>query len=133
MRLYENNCDISLSLQIDDSLNSLTQSTQLVQTVLKYNYIISCTNTIAAMKDFVAMKKINYACMALNQNRFILPNLPIAVNLSKYKKALCSLCKGKKVHHGSFYKDEWFLDFDISTHFTLFKSDFVNMTLGNYG
>ena len=98
MRLYENNCDISLSLQIDDSLNSLTQSTQLVQTVLKYNYIISCTNTIAAMKDFVAMKKINYACMALSQNRFILPNLPIAVNLSKYKKALWSLYNDKTAY-----------------------------------
>jgi len=44
--------------------------------------------------------------MASSQNRFILPNLSIAVNLSKCEKALCSLCKGKKVHHGSFYKDE---------------------------
>ena len=30
MRLYENNCDIPLSLQIDDSLNSLIQSTQFM-------------------------------------------------------------------------------------------------------
>jgi len=67
MRLYENNCDISLSLQIDDLLNSLTQSTQLVQTVLKYNYIISYTNTMAAMKNFVAMKKINYACIVMGR------------------------------------------------------------------
>jgi len=88
---------------------------------------------MAAMEDFVAMKKINYAYMASSKNRFILPNLSIAVNLSKCEKVLCSLYKGKKVPHGSFYKDEWFLDFDVSTHFTLFKSDFVNMTLGNYG
>ena len=132
MRLYENNCDIPLSLQIDDLLNSLTQSTQLVQTVLKYDYTISCTNTMAAMEDFVALKKIYYACMASSKNRFILPNLSIAVNL-KCEKVLCSLCKGKKVPHGKFYEDEWFLDSSASTHFTLFKSDFVNMTLGNYG
>ena len=84
------------------------------------------------MEDFVVLKKINYICMASSQNRFILPNLPIAVNLSKCKKALCSLCKSKKVPHGSFYKDEWFLDFGVSTYFTLIKFDFVNMTLGNY-
>ena len=84
MRLYENNCDISLSLQIDDLLNFLTQSTQLVQTVLKYDYIISCTNTMAAIEDFVAMKKINYTCMASSQNRFILPNLPIVLNVKRH-------------------------------------------------
>ena len=133
MRLYENNCDISLSLQIDDSLNSLTHSTQFVQTILKYDYIILCTNTMAAMEDFVALKKINYVCMASSQNRFILPNLPITVNLSKYKKALYSLYKNKTVPYGRFYKDEWFLDSSVSTHFTLFKSDFVNITLDNYG
>jgi len=44
--------------------------------------------------------------MAPSQNRFVLLNLPIAVNLSKYEKTLC--------------------------FFTLFKSNFVNMTLGNY-
>jgi len=44
--------------------------------------------------------------MAPSQNRFVLPNLSIAVNLSKYEKILC--------------------------FFTLFESDFVNMTLGNY-
>jgi len=87
---------------------------------------------MAAIEDFVALKIINYACMASSQNRFILPNLPIAVNLSKCEKTLCSLCKSKKVPHGSFYKDEWFLDFGVSTHFTPFKFDFVNMTLGNY-
>jgi len=79
MRLYENNCDIPLSLQINDSLNSLTQSTQLIQTVLKCDNTILCTNTMAAIEDFVASKKINYVYMASSQNRFILPNLSIAV------------------------------------------------------
>ena len=60
--------------------------------------------------------------MASNQNKFVLPNLPIIVNLSKCKKA----------PHGSFYEDEWFLDSGTSTHFTLFEFDFVNMILGNY-
>ena len=71
--------------------------------------------------------------MASSQNRFVLPDLPIAINLSKYEKALCFLCKGKKAPHSSFYEDKWFLDSGASTYFTLFKSDFVNMTLGNYG
>jgi len=65
-------------------------------------------------------------------NKFVLPNLPIIVNLSKCKKALYFLCKGKKAPHGSFYEDEWFLDSDVFTYFTLFEFDFVNMILGNY-
>jgi len=43
------------------------------------------------------------------------------------------LCKGKKVPYGSFYEGEWFLDSSASAYFTLFESDFVDMTLGNYG
>jgi len=88
---------------------------------------------MVAMEDFVASKEINYACMALSQNKFVLPDLSIAVNLSKYEKALCFLCKGKKAPYASFYKDEWFLDSGASTHFTPFESDFVDMTLSNYG
>jgi len=41
--------------------------------------------------------------MALSQNRFVLSNLPIAVNLSKYEKTLCFFCKIKK---SIFYKDK---------------------------
>ena len=103
-----------------------------MQTVFKCDNIILYTNTIVAMENFVALKEINYVCMASSQNRFVLSDLSITVNLSKYEKALYSLYKGKKASHGSFYKDEWFLDSDISTHFTLFESNFVNMTLGNY-
>jgi len=70
--------------------------------------------------------------MASNQNKFVLSDLPITINLSKYKKTLCFLYKGKKASHGSFYEDEWFLNFGTSAHFTLFESNFVNMTLDNY-
>jgi len=82
MRLYENNYNIPLSLQIDNSLNSLTQSTQSIQTILNYAYI------------------------ALNQNRFVLPGSPITVNISKYENMLCFLCKSKKASHGSSYEDK---------------------------
>ena len=85
------------------------------------------------MEDSIRSNKVNYACMASSQNRFVLPDSSIVVNLSKYEKALCSLYKGKKVPHSSFYEDEWFLNFGTSAHFTLFESDFVNITLGNYG
>ena len=75
--------------------------------------------------------------MASSQNRFVLPNLSIVVNLFKCEKVLCektlcSLYKSKKAPHSSFYEDKWFLDSDASTHFTPFKSDFVNITRGNY-
>jgi len=106
MRLYKNNYNIPLSLQIDDSLNFLTQSIQLMQTVFKHDNIILYTNTMAEIEDFVVLKEINYTCMTSSQNRFILPNSFITVNLSKCEKALCSLYKGKKASYGSFYKDE---------------------------
>ena len=71
--------------------------------------------------------------MASSQNRFVLSNLFITVNLSKCEKTLCSLCKGKKSSYSSFYEDKWFLNSNAFTHFTSFESDFVNMTLGNHG
>jgi len=55
------------------------------------------------------------------------------VNLSKCQKALCFLCKDKKVPHDSFFEDKWFLDSDVSIHFTPFEFNFVDMTPGNYG
>ena len=70
--------------------------------------------------------------MASSQNRFVLPDLSITVNLSKYKKALCFLYKDKKASHSSFYEDKWFLDSGTSALFTLFKSDFVDITPDNY-
>ena len=32
-----------------------------------------------------------------------------------------------------FYEGKWFLDSSVSIHFTLFESNFVDMTPGNYG
>jgi len=87
---------------------------------------------MAAIEDFVALKQINYVYMTSSQNRFVLPDSPIAVNLSKCEKALYSLYKSKKAPHDSFYEDELFLNSDISTYFIPFESDFVNITLGNY-
>ena len=67
-----------------------------MQTVLKYNNVITCVNIIAIVENLKASSRINYVCMASSQNKFTLPNLPITMNLSKYKKILYSLCKGKK-------------------------------------
>jgi len=88
---------------------------------------------MATIEDFVVLKEINYGCMTSSQNRFVLPDSPIAMNLSKCEKALCFLCKGKKAPYGSFYEDEWFLDSSASTHFTSFEYDFFNMILSDYG
>ena len=49
---------------------------QSIQTVLKYDNAISCTNMMAAMEDFVVSKEINYTYMALSQtNLFYLTYL----------------------------------------------------------
>ena len=34
--------------------------------------------------------------------------------------------------YGSFYEDKWLLGSGISAYSTIFESNFVNMTLGNY-
>ena len=104
-----------------------------MQTIFKYDNAIIYTNIIATMEDFTIWSRINYTCIASSQSKFVLPNTAIAVNLSKYEKALYFLYKGKKVSHSSFYRDKWFLDFGASTYFTLFESDFVDMTLSDYG
>jgi len=71
---------------------------------------------------------LNYVYIALSQNIFVLPDSSITVNLSKCEKVLCFLCKDKKVPYGSFYEDKLFLDSGVSAYFTLFESDFANMT-----
>ena len=38
----------------------------------------------------------------------------------------------KKSPYGSFYEDEQLLDSGISIYFTLFESEFVDMTPGNH-
>jgi len=39
---------------------------------------------MATMKNFIVSSRINYVCIAPSQSKFILPDLPIAVNFSKY-------------------------------------------------
>ena len=129
MRLYKNNCNISLFLQINDLLDFLTQFTQSMQTVLKCDNAISYANVMAVIENFVVLNKINYVYMALSQKRFVLLDLHIVVNLSRCEKTPCFLCRSKKVSYGSFYEDEWFLDSNTSTPF---ESDFVDITLSNY-
>jgi len=85
---------MSFPFQVDDLLNSLTQSIQL------------CTNVGVVIEDLIGSSRVNYTCMASSQNKFVLPDSPIAVNLSKCEKALYSLYKGKKAPHGSLYKYE---------------------------
>jgi len=63
----------------------------------------------------------------------MLPALPIAENLQRCDRALCTICKGKEASYGHSYNDEWFLDSGASAHFTPFESDFVFMTQENYG
>ena len=88
--------------QVNDSLNFLTQSIQ------------PCTNVTIVMENSIGSSRVNCAYMALNQNKFVLSNLSIIVNLFKCEKALCLSYKGKKASHGSFYEDEWFLDSGVS-------------------
>jgi len=91
------------------------------------------TNVGTVIEDLIGSSRVNYIYIASSQNGFLLLDLSIAVNLSKCEKTLCSLYKGEKAPHDSFYKDEQFLYSGVSTHFTPFESDFVDMTLGNYG
>jgi len=48
------------------------------------------------------------------------------------KRHCVSYVRIKKTYYGSFYEDKWFLDSGTSTYFTLFKSNFIDMTIGNY-
>jgi len=64
----------------------------------------TCANVMAATRDFVALSSI--VCMAQCDNKFVLPALPIAENLQRCDRALCTTCKGKKVPYGCFYNDE---------------------------
>jgi len=91
---HDNQLYVPFPFQVDDSLNSLTQSIQ------------PYTNVSIVIMNFIGSSRVNYAHITSSQNRFVLPNSTIAVNLSKCKKALYFLCKGKKASHGSFYEDE---------------------------
>ena len=106
-------------------------------TIFSYSLTISaqcsttCANVMAATRDFVVLSSI--VCMAQCDNKFVLSALPIAENLQRYNKVLCTTCKSKEALYGCSYNDEWFLNSGASAHFTPFESDFVSITQGNYG
>jgi len=86
---------------------------------------------MAATRNFVASSSVIY--MAQCDDKFVLPASPIAENLQRCDRALCTTCKGKEVLYSCSYNDEWFLNSGAFAHFTPFESDFVSMTQGNYG
>jgi len=131
---------VSLESPEDWGLNNQISGCDLYvhfSTVFSYSLTIlaqslaTCANVMAATRNFVASSSI--VCMAQCDNKFVLPASPIAENLQRYGRALCTTCKGKEAPYGCSYNDEWFLDSGTSAHFTPFESDFVSMTQGNYG
>ena len=91
---FGNQLYVFFPFQVNDSLNFLTQSIQ------------PCTDIAIVIEGSIGSSRVNCAYIAFNQNKFVLPNLPITVNLSKCKKVLCFLYKGKKASHSSFYEDK---------------------------
>ena len=81
---------------------------------------------MAMTRNFVTLSSITY--MARCDNKFVLPTSPIAENLCRCDRALCTTCKGKEAPYSRSYNDEWFLDSGASAHFTPFESDFVSIT-----
>ena len=51
-----------------------------------------------AIEDIIESDRVNCVYIAFDQNKFVLSDLFITVNLFKYEKALCFLCKSKKKH-----------------------------------
>ena len=91
---HDNQLYMSFLSQVDDLLNSLTQSIQ------------PCTIVAIVIEDSIGSSRGTYICIASSQNRFILPDLFIAMNLSKCERTLCSLYRSKKAPYDSFYKDK---------------------------
>jgi len=86
---------------------------------------------MAATRNFVALNSIVY--MARCDNKFVLLASPIAENLCRCDRILCTTCKGKEIPYGCSYNNEWFLDSGASVYFIPFESDFVSITQENYG
>jgi len=74
--------------------------------------LATCTNVMATTRNSVTLSSI--VCIARCDNKFVLPVLPIAENLQRCDRALCTTCKSKEVPYGRSYNDEWFLDSGIS-------------------
>jgi len=131
---------VSLGSPEDWGLNNQSSGYDLYvhsPTVFYYSLTISaqflatCTNVMATTRNFVVLS--NVVCIAQCNNKFVLPTSPIAKNLQRCDRALCTTCKGKKAPYGHSYNNEWFLDSGAFAHFIPFESDFVFMTQGNYG
>jgi len=84
--------------------------------------LITYTNVMAATRNFVVSSSV--VCIARYNNKFVLPASPIAKNLQRYNRVLCTTCKGKEAPYGCSYNDEWFLDTSTSVHFTSFESNY---------
>jgi len=90
----------------------------------------TCANITAATRNFITSSNVVY--MARCDNKFVLPASPIAENLQRCDRALCTICKGKEAPYSYSYNDEWFLNSGASAYFTPFESNFISMTQGNY-
>jgi len=66
--------------------------------------LITCANVMAATRNFVASSSV--VCMAQCDNKFVLPALPIAENLQRCNRALCTTYKGKEAPYGCSYNDK---------------------------
>ena len=64
----------------------------------------SCANVMAATRNFVISSSVAY--VAQYDNKFVLPISPIAKNLQRCDRALCTICKGKEAPYGHSYNDE---------------------------
>jgi len=93
--------------------------------------LVTYANVMAATRNSVASSSIVY--IAQCNNKFVLSASPIAENLQRCDRALCTTCKDKEAPYSRSYNDEWFLNSGASAHFTPFEFDFVSMTQGNYG
>ena len=77
--------------------------------------LATCANVMAVTRNFVALSSIT--CMAWCDNKFMLPASPIAENLCRCDRALCTTCKGKEAPYGCSYNDEWFLVSQMVTYY----------------
>jgi len=77
---------------------------------------------MVATRNFVASSSVVY--IAQYNNKFVFLALPIAKNLQRYNRVLCTTYKGKEAPYGCSYNDEWFLNSGTSAHFTPFESNY---------
>ena len=83
-----------------------------------------CTNVVIVMENSIESSRVNYAYMASSQNRFVLPDLPIAINLFECKRYYALCVRVKKHLMAAFMKmnGSW-------TLVPLLTSLYLNLTL----